>query len=94
MKEFALKFGFTPTCQSKQIESSPRPSFPLLPPKTREATALFGAARQIMDNPVRSGKIHSGKSSQIKILGWLANLAYWEGRLIEGLTWRIQCKRL
>src|SRR5882757_281637 len=71
----ASKFKFTPTCQSKQIERSPRPSFPLLPPKTRETAALLEAARQMMENPVRSGKIHSGKSSQKKILSRLANLS-------------------
>jgi len=57
-----------PTCQSKEIERRPSPSLPLLPPNTRETVALFGAARQKIDTPVRRGNIHSGKSSQIKML--------------------------
>ena len=56
------------TCQSKQMDNSPRPSLPLVPPKTRENAALFGLAKQKIENPVRSGNIHSGKSSQINIL--------------------------
>ena len=56
------------TCQSKQIERRPSPSLPLLPPNTLETAALFGAARQKTDTPVRRGNIHSGNSSQIKML--------------------------
>lgn len=33
-----------------------------------ENAGLFGFAKQKMENPVSSGNIHSGKSSQIKIL--------------------------
>lgn len=39
-------------CQSKQIESNPRPSLPLEPPKTRVKSAELGLARQKMENPV------------------------------------------
>lgn len=55
-------------CQSRQIESIPRPSFPLVPPKIRVKVWERGSARQKIEKPVRSGKIHSGNNSQIKIL--------------------------
>jgi hypothetical protein len=68
------KFVFTLTCQSKQIDRSPSPSLPLVPPNTRETAALLGTARHIIEIPVRSGKIHSGKSSQKKILSHRINM--------------------
>jgi hypothetical protein len=89
---FVSKLGFILTCQSKPIERSPRPSFPLVPPNTRETAALLGAARQIIEKPVRSGKIHSGKSSQTKILSQLAIRS--RAASNERLTWRRRCKRL
>ena len=91
-EQFESKFGFTLTCQSKEIDRSPKPSFPLLPPKTCEITTLFWAERQAIEKPVKSGKIHSGKSSQKKILSRLVYCS--KVTLTEGLTQWTQCKRL
>ena len=55
-------------CQSKQIDNRPSPSFPFEPPKIRVKSADRGFAMQNIENPVRRGNIHSGRSSQKKML--------------------------
>jgi hypothetical protein len=55
-------------CQSKQIDKKPSPSFPPEPPNIRVKSAERGFARQNIENPVRSGNIHSGRISQKKML--------------------------
>lgn len=66
-----MAIGLTPPdiyCQSRQRDSKPRPSLPLDPPKMRVKSGDLGFARQKIEKPVRSGNIHSGKISQIKML--------------------------
>ena len=50
------------------MESGPNPSLPLEPPNTHVKSVDLRFARQNMDKLVSSGKVYSGKMSQIKPL--------------------------
>jgi len=54
-------------CQSMHHERSPRPSFPLAPPKRYVKVELCWFARQKIEIPAVSGKIYSGTISQTMI---------------------------